>query len=46
MALNDDPDEHRGRSRTWHTDENGAILEGLVREDRRSKFAKDIAINY
>jgi hypothetical protein len=25
-ALNDDPQEHRGRPRTSHTDENGVIV--------------------
>jgi hypothetical protein len=45
-ALSDDPEEHRGRSRTWHTDENGAILEGLVREDLRTKTHRKTVVLY
>jgi hypothetical protein len=37
MALNDDLGEHRGRPRTSHTDENCAIVEGLLREDRKEE---------
>jgi transposase len=38
-ALNDDdPQKHRGRSRTSHTDENCVIVEGLIREVRRVKI--------
>jgi predicted DNA-binding protein YlxM (UPF0122 family) len=36
-ALNDDPQEHRGRPRTSHTDENCVTVEGLIREDQRVK---------
>jgi hypothetical protein len=32
-ALNDDPQKHRGRPRTSHTDENCVIVEGSKRED-------------
>jgi hypothetical protein len=32
-ALNDDPQKHRGRPRTVHTDENCVTVEGLIRED-------------
>jgi hypothetical protein len=35
MSLNDDPQIHRGRPRTSHTDENCVIGKGLIREDRR-----------
>jgi hypothetical protein len=34
-GLNDDPQKHRGRPRTSHTDENCVIVKGLIREDRR-----------
>jgi hypothetical protein len=37
-ALNDDPQKHRGRRRTSHTDENRVIVEGLLREDQRVKI--------
>jgi transposase len=33
MALNDDPQKHRGRPRTSYTDENCVIVEDLIRED-------------
>jgi hypothetical protein len=36
-ALIDDPQKHRGRPRTLHTDENCVIVEDLIREDRRVK---------
>jgi hypothetical protein len=37
-ALNDDPQKHRGRSRTTHTDENRVTVEGCLREDQRVKI--------
>jgi hypothetical protein len=37
-ALNDDPQKHRGRPRTSHTDKNRVIVEGLLREDQRVKI--------
>jgi hypothetical protein len=37
MALNDYPEKHRGRPRTFHTDENCVIVKGLIREDGRIK---------
>jgi hypothetical protein len=37
MALNDDPEKHRGRPRSLHTDENCVVVEGLIREDQRVK---------
>jgi hypothetical protein len=40
MALNDDPEKHRGRPKTSHTDENCVNVEGLIREDRRVKVRK------
>jgi hypothetical protein len=36
-ALNCDPDKLRSRPRALHTDENCAIVEGLIRKDRRVK---------
>jgi transposase len=36
-ALNEDPQKHRGRQRTSHTDENCVIVEVLLREDRKVK---------
>jgi hypothetical protein len=39
-VLNDDPQKHRGRPRTSHTDENCVIVEGLIREDRRVKVGE------
>jgi hypothetical protein len=33
-ALYDDPQKHRGRTRTSHTVENYVIVKGLIREDR------------
>jgi hypothetical protein len=36
-TLNDDPQKHRGRRRTSHTDENCVIVEGWIRVDRRVK---------
>jgi hypothetical protein len=35
--LNDDPQKHRGRSRTSHIDENCVIVEGLIKKDQRVK---------
>jgi hypothetical protein len=35
MASNDEPEKHRGRSRTLHPDKNCASVKGLVREDQR-----------
>lgn len=40
MNLNDDPEENRGRPRTSHTDENCLIVEGLFKEDCRTKVCK------
>jgi hypothetical protein len=39
-SLNDDPQKHRGRLRTSHTDENCVTVEGLIREDRRPKVCE------
>jgi hypothetical protein len=36
-SLNDDPQKHKGRPRTSHTDENCVIVDGLIRENRRVK---------
>jgi hypothetical protein len=38
MALNGDPEKHKGRPRTLHTDENCVIDKGLIREDQRVQF--------
>jgi hypothetical protein len=35
MALNDEPEKHRGWPRTSDSDENCVIFESLIREDRR-----------
>jgi hypothetical protein len=35
MALNDDPEKHRGRQRPSRTDGNSVTVEDLIREDRR-----------
>jgi hypothetical protein len=36
-ALNDDPEERRGRPRVSHTNENCVIVEDLIRGDRNVK---------
>jgi hypothetical protein len=35
--MNDDPDNQRGRPRTWHTDENSDTAERLIGEDLKTK---------
>jgi hypothetical protein len=37
MAVNDDPEKHRGRPKTSHTDWNCVIIESLIREDQNAK---------
>jgi ribosomal protein L13 len=37
MALNDDPQKHKGRPKTLHTAEKCVIVKGLIRVDRRVK---------
>jgi hypothetical protein len=43
-ALNDDPQKHRGRLKTSHTDENCVIVEGLIREGRRAKVREIVEV--
>jgi hypothetical protein len=38
MALNDDPEKHRVRSRTLHTDRKCVIVKSLIREDQSVKI--------
>jgi hypothetical protein len=45
-TLNDDPEEHRGRPRTWHSDEYCVLVEGLVIEDRRLKVNETDEMKY
>jgi hypothetical protein len=33
-ALSDDPEKHRGKATTSHTNENCVIVEGLITDDR------------
>jgi hypothetical protein len=40
VTLNDDPEKHRDRPRTLYKDENGVIVEGLIREVRRVKVCE------
>jgi hypothetical protein len=37
QTAQNDPEKHRGKPRTWHTEENCVVVEGLMREDRRIK---------
>jgi hypothetical protein len=37
MASSDDPEKHRDRPRVPHADETCVTVEGLIREDRRTK---------
>jgi hypothetical protein len=37
IALNNDPEEHRGRQRLLDTGESSVIVEGVIREDWRVK---------
>jgi hypothetical protein len=38
MTLGYDPEKHRGRPRTTHTDGNSSIIEGLLRKDGRVRL--------
>jgi hypothetical protein len=39
-ALKNDPEKHRGRTQTLHTDENCLIVDGSIREDGRVKVGE------
>jgi hypothetical protein len=42
-GLNDNPEEHGGRTKSSRSDENCVIVEGLIREDRRAKVRETLS---